>query len=153
MSFKLEWNDNVVKLIEEAMTKGLEDATEELRAETYDLSRVDTSQTRESYKTDVRKLEEGIIEGQIGSNHKTRPYKGKTWNNAILEEFGTGIYAENRDGRKGGWVYPADGDPKSSGPWYFTEGKEPNKPMRRALANKRGNIEIAITDAFKEAFK
>lgn len=45
---------------------------------------------------------------------------------AIYVEFGTGIYAENGNGRKGGWVYS---DP-DTGEAIFTLGSEPQPFMR-----------------------
>lgn len=57
---------------------------------------------------------------------------------AIYVEFGTGEFAENGAGRKGGWVYQ---DPE--GEWVFTWGQEPEPFMRDAFRqNKKQIIEI-----------
>lgn len=136
--FNFEWNDGAIEELEGAMSVGLDNATEDLREETYDKSRVDTGKTRESYKTAVEKEGEGVVVGHVGSEDM----------NSIYEEFGTGIYAENGDGRKDSWVYFNENDKK----FYRTNGKKPNKPMRKALSNKRGDIEGHIVDALKDVF-
>ena len=54
----------------------------------------------------------------IGTNVEYAPY----------QEFGTGIYAEEGNGRKGGWTYQ---DPKT-GEFVFTFGNEPQPFLRPA---------------------
>lgn len=51
-----------------------------------------TGQTADSYEY---KVDEGQLAVHVGSNYE----------NAIWEEFGTGVHALNGDGRKGWWVY------------------------------------------------
>lgn len=86
----------------------------ELEAQTKRNSKVSTGKTKGSYQY---RVDEEKLEGYVGSNYE----------NAIWEEFGTGEYALNGNGRKGGWFYV---DEKGVG--HFAHGKKPNKPMLRA---------------------
>ena len=53
---------------------------------------------------------------------------GSPLENAIWEEFGTGEYALNGDGRKNGWVYRDD-----NGQFHFTLGKKPHRAFQKAF--------------------
>lgn len=98
----------------------------EIQSQTQRNSRVDTGQTKGSYKYVVD-------EGQ----HEATVSVGSDLENAIWEEFGTGEYALHGDGRKGGWFYK---DEKGVG--HFTRGKKPNRPMYHAFnALKNGLIQ------------
>jgi HK97 gp10 family phage protein len=68
----------------------------------------------------------------IGTNVEYAPY----------QEFGTGIYAEKGNGRKGGWTYQ---DPKT-GEFIFTWGNEPQPFLRPAGEDNKG----AIKQIFKK---
>lgn len=94
--------------------------------------------TRDSYSHEVQGGGEAELLGAIGSDMM----------NAVYEEYGTGEFAEAGNGRKGGWVYydPVDGE------FYFTYGKKPNKPLRRAGAVSRKEIQEIIGQHYKEAF-
>lgn len=94
--------------------------------------------TRDSYTHEVQGGGEAELIGAIGSDMM----------NAVYEEYGTGEFAEKGDGRKGGWVYY---DPVA-GEFYFTYGKKPNKPLRRAGAVSRAEVQKIVGDHYKEAF-
>ena len=65
---------------------------------------------------------------------------GNVTENAIWEEFGTGEYALNGDGRKGGWRYKDDEDK-----WVFTRGKKPRRPLFHAFnTKKKGAKELLL---------
>lgn len=64
---------------------------------------------------------------------------------AIYVEFGTGEFAENGNGRKGGWMYK---DP--SGEWFFTWGIEPQPYLRPAFRQTKGQIEALAKSIFGE---
>lgn len=81
-------------------------------------SRAKSGGTRDSYTHELQGDEGGELIGAVGSDMM----------NAIYEEYGTGEFAENGDGRKGGWVYYDEKEDE----FYFTYGKAPNKPLRRA---------------------
>lgn len=67
---------------------------------------------------------------------------------AIYVEFGTGEFAENGAGRKGGWVYK---DP--SGQWYFTRGQKPKPFLRPAFRRSKKDIEKIIAMKLKSSFR
>jgi hypothetical protein len=64
--------------------------------------------------------------------------------NAIWEEFGTGEYALEGNGRKGGWCY-VDKDGKG----HFTYGKKPN----RALFNAHEKLKTKVPKALEQKLK
>ena len=116
--FKIEFKDFSDKVISEctgAVIAWLEEASGEMQGQIQRNSRVDTGATKGSYEYHV---DESKYESIIGS-----PLE-----NAIWEEFGTGIYALNGDGRKDvPWKYQTP-----DGKWHQTSGKKPNRPMQRA---------------------
>lgn len=134
--------DEVSAEIDSALNSWLEEAAGEIEAGAKELSRVDTGQTKASYQHVV---DEGMKVAYIGSNYQ----------NAIWEEFGTGEYALEGNGRKGYWVY-VKGSEKARGASpkksytlseakrvvailrskgleaYYTKGKAPNRPLYRS---------------------
>ena len=72
-------------------------------------------------------------------------YVGTNVDYAIYVEFGTGEFAENGNGRKGGWMYK---DP--SGEWFFTWGMEPQPYSRPAFRQTKGQIEALARSIFGE---
>ena len=94
-------------------------------------SRVRTGQTKGSWDYHV---DEQTLQVVIGS-----PLE-----NAIWEEFGTGEYALNGDGRKGGWYYV---DEKGDG--HFTHGKRPNRALWNALETLKPKIQTALEQQLK----
>ncbi len=72
-------------------------------------------------------------------------YVGTNVDYAIYVEFGTGEFAENGNGRKGGWMYK---DP--SGEWFFTKGMPPKPYLRPAFRQTKGQIEALAKSIFGE---
>lgn len=70
-------------------------------------------------------------------------YVGTSVEYAVYVEFGTGEFAENGNGRKGGWVYK---DPK--GEWVFTWGQPPQPYLRPAFRQTKGQIEALAKEIF-----
>lgn len=108
----------------------LEEAAGEIETAVHWKSRNDTGDTREHWS---HRVNESALEVTIGN-----PYE-----NAIWEEFGTGEYAAEGNGRKGGWSYQDD-----AGDWHHTKGKTPNHTLQKAFDSKKG----AITRRAKEIF-
>jgi hypothetical protein len=108
----------------------LEEVGGEVEAQAKQNSRVRTGKTKGSFEHAVN---EGSFEVYIGSNYE----------NAIWEEFGTGEYALEGDGRKGGWFYTDE-----SGERHFTLGKTPN----RALFNAFTSLKEAIIKEAERRF-
>ena len=130
ITFK-DYSKIVIRKIHDCGENFLEEVGGELEAQTKRNTKVDTGQTKGSWehKVDAKKMEV-----QVGSRYK----------NALWEEFGTGIYALNGDGRKTKWVYK---NPKN-GKFYATVGKKP----RRALWNAYHSTRDAIISEAKRRF-
>ena len=59
-------------------------------------------------------------------------------------EFGTGEYAENGQGRKGGWAYKSP-----DGKWNFTRGMTPRKFMRNGFRQAKDFISRILNEPVK----
>ena len=137
MSLQFEDNSAEVKRrLSESLIRFLYEAGGELASQIQQNSRVDTGQTKGSYKY---KVNESDLTAIVGSNLE----------NAIWEEFGTGEYALKGNGRKGAWYVPVDTYTGSKKPtyngkvvivygkngkkFYKTNGKTPNRPLDNAF--------------------
>lgn len=75
--------------------------------------------------------------GYVGTNTEYAPY----------QEFGTGLYAENGDGRKDvPWRYKDE----RTGEWHTTSGVHPKPFLRPALTAKRDEIRQILTDTIRK---
>lgn len=131
---KVEFKDYTIKVIEAMNDKAcgvLEECAAELESQTKRNSRVDTGKTKNSFQHKV-----------VDSEHVA--YIGSNYENAIWEEFGTGEYALEGNGRKGGWTYV---DEKGVG--HFTRGKKPS----RAFWNAYNSLKNAIINRIQNSFK
>ena len=84
---------------------------------------------------------------QVTSSTGTGEFRGTVGNsleNAIWEEFGTGEYALEGKGRKGGWLYVDD-----EGKGHFTRGKRARRPFHNAYTSLKTKLIRQIQDAFK----
>ena len=126
--------DNRIKCCEtinEKVIEALFEAAGEMTSTTQRNSRVDTGQTKNSY---TYKVDESKGEAYVGSSLE----------NAIWEEFGTGQYALNGDGRKTPWIYQ-----DSKGHWNTTKGKSPNRPLHRAYVSDSSKIKKIFENKLK----
>lgn len=136
--FKFEDNSAKVKeqfhdVSEESMLAALLLVEAQAKA----LARVGTGEMRDKIGHKVTKSGSKIM-GQVGSPHE----------HAIYNEFGTGEFAENGAGRKGGWVYQ---DP--SGQWFFTYGMKPRPFLRPAFRSTKKQVEQIFGTTFKRNFR
>lgn len=118
----VELTDNSIKVkaaLNDAAVKFLYEAAHTIQSQTKQNTAVDTGQLKGSWDFAV---DESKGEAVIGS-----PLE-----NAIWEEFGTGEYALNGDGRKGGWFYE---DAEGNG--HFTYGKKPRRALYKAFETKK----------------
>ena len=116
----VQFEDNSMKVksaLEGAVVSYLHEAAGELEAQGKRNTRVDTGQTKGAWDYAV---DEGKGEAVVGN-----PLE-----NAIWEEFGTGEYAINGDGRKGGWYYR-----DAQGKRHFTKGKRPSRALQKAFTS------------------
>lgn len=100
--------------MEDAIVQYLNEAAGELVRQAARSSPASTGQLKNSWAANI---DEGSSTATIGS-----PLENAIWN-----EFGTGEYALNGDGRKGGWVY------KDEDGFHFTLGKSPNRTLYKAF--------------------
>mgnify|MGYP007069924154 CR=1 FL=1 len=125
----IQYTNNSAKVkaaMKGSITAFLHEAAGEIQAQTVQLSRTDTGQTKGSYETKV------VIEGDSGT-----AYIGSNYQNAIWEEFGTGIYALNGDGRKDvPWVYYDE-----TGQKHVTSGKQPKRMLWNAFQSLQSKIQ------------
>lgn len=125
----IQFTDNsgkVIQKLDDAIKAFLYEAGGEVASQAKRNSRVDTGQLKSSWTYRVKVTRNEV---EIGS-----PLE-----NAIWEEFGTGEYAVNGDGRKGGWIYT-----DRKGQTHFTRGKTPNHTLEKAFNLKRPAIEKRI---------
>ena len=130
----VEFEDNrlqVKEALKDASIAFLHEAAGEIQSRTRRNSRVATDQTKGSYEY---KVDESDLKATIGSNLE----------NSIWEEFGTGEYALNGDGRKGGWVYK-----DAKGDFHRTKGKTPNRPLHNAFTALKNKIIRIAEEKFK----
>lgn len=138
MAVEVKFEDFSIKVknaIKEKALQFLEEAASEVESAARRNSRVDTGQLKGSW---THIVDESAQEATVGS-----PLE-----NAIWEELGTGEYAANGNGRKGGWVYR-----DSAGDYHHTMGKKPNRTLQRAFDSKKGVIRKRAAQIFGELDK
>lgn len=109
----------------------LEECAGELESQAARNTRVDTGFTKNSWKHHV---DDDTHTATIGN----------TAENSIWEEFGTGEYALEGNGRKGGWHYEDD-----KGDWHYTTGKKPSRAFHKAYTALKSKIINYIQNSFK----
>ncbi len=135
MASSVEFRDFTIAVkgaIGEGVNAALEECAGELESRVKRNSRVDTARTKNSFR---HKLD--------GEAHAA--YIGSDYQNAIWEEFGTGEYALEGNGRKGGWFYV---DEKGKG--HFTRGKRPSRAFWNAYAALKSKIIARLQSCLKE---
>lgn len=125
------YKDKCSDAMKAAAVAWLHEAAGEVEAQVKRNTAVDTGQLKGSWKyvVDTEKLE-----AQVGS----------PLDNAIWEEFGTGQFALNGNGRKTPWIYK-----DRKGKWIKTIGKRP----RRALFKAFNSLKNRLIDSAKEKFR
>jgi len=129
----IDYSEEVKAAIAQLAMAGLEEVSGELESQVKSNTVVDTGQTKNSWRHTVTAKGEDF-EAQVGSGYM----------NAVYEEFGTGEYALNGDGRKGGWFYV---DAKGDG--HFTHGKHPRRPFHKAYSTLKNKMIKHLQDKFK----
>lgn len=132
MSIKFTDNSiQVLNAIDKAIINALEEASGEMESQVKMNTKVKTGKTKNSWQ---HKVDEKNYVAYVGSNYE----------NAIYEEFGTGIYAQKGNGRKDvPWTYQSE-----DGKWHRTSGKKPRKALQNAFKDLKPRIE----SYFKEKF-
>lgn len=160
----VQFIDNSIKVkaaLNDATIAWLYEAAGEIESAAKRNSRVDTSDLKTSWK---HKVDESKGQATIGS-----PLQ-----NAIWEEYGTGEFAMNKDGRKGYWVFVKGGKIHSSNPKtytlekakqvvaimrskgldaYYTKGKKPNRTLFNAFAKNETKLKRRLESILKEGMQ
>ena len=123
----------VKNLVAKLAYQAVEESCGVLESQVKRNTAVDTGQTKNAWQHNVK-----------ASNEITTGTVGNPLENSIWEEFGTGEYALNGDGRKGGWSYKDE-----QGKWHHTMGKHPRRPLHRAYTALKSKLIKRIQDTFK----
>ncbi len=118
--------------INEALIAALYEAAGEVVSQTARNTRVDTGQTKNSWSYTV---DESEGKATIGS-----PLE-----NAIWEEFGTGVQSLNGNGRKTAWKYQ-----DKKGKWHTTTGKKGTRAFYKAFEKLKTPIIKLFESKMKE---
>ena len=150
----VEFEDFAFK-VKDTMSELLGNALEEVGAEIESQA---ARNTRVS-SGDTKRKWDHIVEQ---NEQEAKVTVGNPLENAIWEEFGTGEYALNGDGRKGGWYILADAAPelakynmkvvygKDGKKFYYTEGKPPSRALYKAWEQNKSRVKEHIGDVLKE---
>ena len=125
-----KFNDDMQKAVNKAM---------------YEVGTIIKSSAIQNAPQDMGQLRNSIRFRMTGKGDATNVTIGSTLEYAVYQEFGTGEFAENGAGRKGGWVY-TDG----AGKTRFTLGNKPTKFMRKSFRENKQRVQAKITDVLKE---
>lgn len=119
-----------------AAQKWLVEAATELESQVKRNTRVDTGRTKASFSHVV---DNANLTATVGSDYE----------NAIWEEFGTGVYAEGGNGRKKvPWAYQ-----DAKGNWHKTKGKRGTRAFRNAYATEKPKLIRAAQKIFSSTLK
>lgn len=111
-----DFSGEITKEMEKTINIWLEEASNELVSQVATRTRRGTGETAGAWTYLVDK-----------NNHSA--YIGNPLENAIWEEFGTGEFAFNGDGRKGGWTYFDERKNK----YFHTYGKKPTRALHHTF--------------------
>ncbi len=123
---KASWTDPNLQSFRQRIVDKLTVASEIVVSAAIEKCPVDTGNLRGSITAEV---DENALVARVGTPVEYAPYI----------EFGTGEYAENGDGRKGGWFYEYDGNKGEKGK-RFTRGSKPQPFLRPALIENKEKI-------------
>ena len=126
-----DYSMKVKAALNDATIKFLYEASGDLVSQTQRNTPVDTGQLKGSWEYNV---DESAGESTVGSNLE----------NAIWNEFGTGQYAINGDGRKTPWVYQ-----DLKGNWHTTTGKQPQRSLQHAWDSVKSKFQSRLESILK----
>ena len=130
-----DYSIEVKEALADAAYASLEEAAGEIESQVKRNTKVDTGQLKNSWSHRVTgSMMAGEHEARIGS-----PLESAIW-----QEFGTGEFALNDDGRKGGWFYE-----DKWGVGHFTYGQKPRRSLYKAYTKLKNRIIKMIQERFK----
>ena len=135
---KFEGLDKIIDKIEDfddvlEMTSAMQQACNLVEGAAKDKAPKDTGALRRSITSKVE-VTGNSIDGIVFTPLEYAPY----------QEFGTGLFAENGNGRKTPWVYMDD-----KGNYHYTRRQHPQPYMRPALQENKDKIINIIKGALK----
>jgi hypothetical protein len=130
-----DYSVEVQSALAELAYQAVEEACGELESQVKRNTKVDTGQTKNAW---THRVVESMMAGEC------RGTVGNSMENSIWEEFGTGEYALNGNGRKGGWFYEDEW-----GIGHFTHGKHPRRPFHNAYTSLKSKLIKHMQDIFK----
>lgn len=119
--------------LQHAAEAWLEEASGEVETQAMRNTRVDTGRTKGSWQHHV---DNGNLEATVGSDYE----------NAIWEEFGTGVFAESGGRTNVPWTYK-----DQKGEWHKTKGKRGTGAFRKAYTTTKPKLMKAARSRFKDA--
>ena len=136
--FKFTDNSKKVKAqMDDAMFQALESAALIVGASAKALAPVgDSGELRD-------KIDHNVVDTSNGPAAKI----GSPLDYAMYVEYGTGEFAENGAGRKGGWSYQTP-----DGKWHHTNGMAPQPFLRPAFRRNKAKIQEIVGKEFKAKF-
>ena len=149
-----EFSASVKDLMSELLGNALDEIGAEIESQAARNTRVDSGETKRKWDHLVEQNEQ-----------EAKVTIGNPLENAIWEEFGTGEYALNGDGRRGGWYIFADDAPelakynmkvvygKDGKKFYYTKGKPPSRALYKAWEQNKSKVQEHIRDVLKELDK
>lgn len=138
LGMAVEFHDYTIKVknaIGNNIIAVLEECAGEMVSRVKRNSRVDTGQTKNSFRY---KVTGSFMAGEF------RAHMGSDDENSIWEEFGTGEHALAGNGRKGGWVYK-----NAKGEYFHTYGKKPSRAFWKAYTALKSKIINRIQNSLK----
>ncbi len=106
------------------------------------------SSAKTKARFDTGQLRDGIGNKVKPNGTETVVLVGSNDEHFIFNEMGTGEFAENSLGRKGGWFYKTP-----DGKGHFTMGMTPQPMLRPAFRENLDNAKNIIASTFKEEFR
>ena len=149
-----DFSASVEDLISELLGNALEEIGAEISSQAARNTRVSSGETKRKWDYFVTQ-----------NSEEASVTIGNPFPNAIWEEFGTGEYALNGDGRKGGWYIFADSAPelakynmkvvygKDGKKFYYTKGKPPSRALYKAWEQNKSKVQEHIGNVLKELSK
>lgn len=106
------------------------------------------SSAKSKAPVDTGHLRDNVDHKITGSGSKMTGQVGSPDKYAVYVEYGTGEFAENGAGRKGGWVYQ-----DSAGKWHHTTGNKPQKFLRPAFRENKAKVKELLSGELGARFK
>lgn len=134
----VEFNDYSIKVIAKLDSKAikfLEEAKSSISSQASRNSPVKSGDLKRSFQTD-----------SLVDEDEYTAYIGSSLEYAIWQEMGTGEYAVEGNGRKGGWCYKD----AETGETVFTRGTRPKRMLYHAFLQKRDAVKTRGKKIFGE---